>query len=180
MEEEYFIDIPGYEGIYQASNLGRVRSVRRTQIYNGRRITMEGKMLKPRVNKKGYGRLVLYKNKESHDIGVHQLVAMAFLGHIRCGQDIVPDHIDGDKMNNRIENIRLVSGRSNSSTCFRKDRHRKSSIYTGVSWNKKNKNWNAYIHNEKKISLGSFSSEIDAHNAYKSALVKLLKEGGEL
>ncbi|KKM84538.1 hypothetical protein LCGC14_1298190 [marine sediment metagenome] len=76
------------------------------------------------------------------------------------------DHIDGDGLNNRIENIRNVSGSENAKNCrMRKDN---SSGYSGVAWNKKSKKWQASSSVDRKIRhLGEFHSIDDAVVAVK-------------
>jgi len=117
---EIFKDIPGYEGIYQVSDLGRVKSLK----FN------KEKILKPGVNNHGYYTVVLCKGKRK-TINVHQLVAMAFLNHEPCGYNgLIVDHKDNNPLNNRLSNLQLISQRENTS----KDK-KGSSKYTGVSWN---------------------------------------------
>ena len=74
------------------------------------------------------------------------------------------DHIDGDKLNNNIENLRLVTNQEN---CFNRTRAK------GYYWFKKNKKWRADITlNRKTIYLGTFDKEVDARNAYLEAKKK--------
>lgn len=80
--EEIWKDIPNYEGWYQVSNLGRVRSLDR--YVNGNKITcekqkMKGKILKPVRDKLGYLRVSLKQNTKTKTFLVHRLVAIAFI-----------------------------------------------------------------------------------------------------
>lgn len=79
------------------------------------------------------------------------------------------DHINGDTLDNRRENLRIVTTRQNQ-----QNRHRgKSSIYPGVSIKKATSKWQATIVvNKVKIHLGYYKLEIDAFNAYLSACSK--------
>jgi hypothetical protein len=114
MQEE-FRDIPGYEGIYQVSNLGNVKSLN----YNN---TKKEKFLTNSLDNNMYLRVGLSNNKVLKTIRVHQLVAMAFLGYVRNGKlDVVVDHKDNDKLNNNLNNLQLLSNRNN---CI-KDKKRK-------------------------------------------------------
>lgn len=70
--EEVWKDIEGYEGLYQVSNLGNVKSLN----YQG--VSRE-KILKPFINSDGYKRVMLYKNKTIKRLSVHRLVAQAFI-----------------------------------------------------------------------------------------------------
>lgn len=120
--EEKFIDIPGYEGYYKISNLGRVLGVR------------SNKIMKVCVNDNGYFTIGLKKDRYQTRKKVHQLLAISFLGHIPGGHNTVIDHINGNKQDNRIENIRLVSHRENTSNYYLGVNT--ASKYTGVSWSK--------------------------------------------
>ena len=82
------------------------------------------------------------------------------------------DHIDGDKSNNRIKNLRLVNNRENGMN--QRKRKDSTSGVTGVCWNKKDGVWVAYISkNEKRKHLGSFKDKFEAVCARKSAERKL-------
>ena len=163
MEEEIWKDIPGYEGIYRISNLGNIKSS-----YRG------GKILKQMIGTGGYMMVTLCKDSIQYTKKVHQLMAITFLGHTPCGHDLVPDHKDGVRSNNKLHNIQIVTGRENTSTCFRVNESTYSSRYVGVSWDKKNKKWVSHIRFNKKVyNLGRFKTEIEASNAYQNALSKL-------
>ncbi len=79
------------------------------------------------------------------------------------------DHINGNRSDNRIANLRDVSRSANSQN-LRKAKSNNKIGLLGVSWGKRNKKWTALIFvNGKKISLGYFSDPLDAHNAYLQA-----------
>jgi hypothetical protein len=171
MENEIWKDVPNYEGIYQVSSLGRVKSLSREILAsNANRISKE-KMLKQHFNRNGYLRVTLTKNGARKEFKTHQLVAMAFLNHIVCGHDLVIDHINEIKSDNKLENLQIVSNRLNVS----KSQKFKSSIYTGVSWNKRAKKWISYIKVKDKLNhLGYFNNEEEASQAYNNALINLI------
>lgn len=154
---EQWRDIPGYEGLYKVSDLGNVLSVRRDR------------MLKPGIVQ-GYKSVVLCDNKKRSTKTVHKLVAMAFLRHNPCGMIKVVDHIDGDKENNKLSNLQILSHRGNIQKA---DRKNKSSKFTGVSFHKGRQMYRAYIDVSKKnIHLGFFDSELEASKAYQDAIKK--------
>ena len=163
--KEIFRDITGYEGLYQISNLGNVKSLK---------FSSSGKerILKQSKSSNGYYKVALSNNGIAKTSKVHKLVAVAFLNHIPDGNKIVVDHRDCNKLNNNLNNLQLISHRLNLS----KDKKGCSSKYTGVSWYKKSNKWKAQITIKgKKKHLGYFINEIDAANAYQSVLKELIK-----
>ena len=81
------------------------------------------------------------------------------------------DHIDQDKLNNKIKNLREVTRVQNGMN--RKSYKNTSSKYKGVSWNKQNQRWVSYITiNKKRKHLGSFINETDAAKTYNKAAIK--------
>lgn len=100
---EVWKDIPGYEGKYQASNLGRVRSLdRRVPCSHGATRLMRGRILKPAGSKRDPHLSVVLGHGATGSM-VHQLVALAFLGPCPPGQEV--RHLDGDPLNNRADNL---------------------------------------------------------------------------
>jgi hypothetical protein len=170
--EEIWKDIPGYEGLYQVSNLGRVKSLPKEWITGkGGKGSHNGKILSKCLNKEGYELVRLYLNSKGKSISVHQLVAMAFLGHEPCAYKFVIDHIDDNKSNNRLDNLQVVTNRYNT----RKTQGKYSSKYKGVCWNKRASKWQSAIRiNGKKKHLGLFDCELEAHHAYQKALKDLV------
>jgi hypothetical protein len=175
MQEEIWKDVPGYEGNYQASDLGRVRSLdKKVRNINGYFIR-NGQLLKPGIAKIGYEIVVLSINGKKKSFLVHQLVAMAFLNHKPNGYNgLIVDHIDNNKLNNNVNNLQLVTVRHNVS----KDRNRKSLIGSDLS--KTGNRWFSRIKiNGKLIHLGSFISEEEANKCYLEA-VNSIENGEEI
>lgn len=171
MENEIWKDIPNYEGFYQVSNLGRVKSLKRTILGKKRKTYVEEKYIKQMSSPNKYLKVNLRKNGLKQ-FAVHQLVAMAFLNHTPNGNTLVVDHINDNKIDNRLENIQVVTSRYNS--C--KTQGRYSSKYKGVTWRKLSKRWIAQIRNNgKNIHLGIFKDEFEAHLAYEKALEEITK-----
>ena len=101
---EIWKDKKDYEGLYQASNLGRVRSVDRwVKGKSGSLRLIKGKILKPGTTKDGYLQVVLCKNGKEKTFRVHRLVAETFL----LNPENLPEvnHKDEDKTNNNVENL---------------------------------------------------------------------------
>ena len=118
MENEVWKDIPRYEGLYQASNLGRIRSCARTIIRKNKiKQQFKGKILSPEDNGNGYLRLILYKNKKKNSEYVHRLIASAFIeNYYNCEQI---NHIDGNKQNNNINNLEWCTKSYNIKEAYR-------------------------------------------------------------
>lgn len=104
MNKEIWKDIEGYEGLYQVSNLGRVKSFPR----NG--TIKEERILKP--NKVGgYLQVALQNHKNRKYKKVHRLVAETFIPNLENKREV--NHIDGDKTNNCVENLEWVTTSEN-------------------------------------------------------------------
>jgi hypothetical protein len=170
---EIFRDIIGYEGIYQISDLGTVKSLRRTVLKNGKHpFFMKEAILTNSLNDQGYLRVGLTKNGKVKTEQVHVLVARAFLNHSTCGYDIIVDHKNNIRSDNRLDNLQLITVRTNTS----KDRKNGSSKFIGVYWNKSKERWVSRIRIGKtRKQLGVFTSEIEAANKYQEALSSLTK-----
>jgi len=162
---EEFKELKGYEGLYEISNLGKVKSL------NYRRTNKE-RILKAGAGKNGYYRVSLTKDGEQKTNSVHVLVAETFLNHVPCGFKLVVNHIDLDRLNNKVSNLEVVTHRKNAN-----QKHLKStSKYVGVCWNKRDKKWRAAIViNGKSKYLGLFTDEKEASNAYQTALRNIIK-----
>lgn len=110
--EEIWKDIEGYEGQYQVSTLGRVRSVeRQVRKWNGFK-TIRESFLKQKLGKNGYVQVTLCKDGRMKTYLVHRLVAKAFIPNPQNNPQI--DHINTIKTDNRVENLRWVTRKENS------------------------------------------------------------------
>lgn len=95
--------IAGFEGYYEVSNLGNVRSLTRVLRPSYRPMTLEGKPLKPRPMRSGHLQVNLRRNNTSRNHLVHRLVAIAFLGQPLPGQEV--RHLNGEPTDNRLQNL---------------------------------------------------------------------------
>lgn len=102
--QERWRDVPEYEGLYAVSQLGRVRSLPRYKV-NGISgvLLMKGRVLAPVTTREGYSRVCLMKNGKRKNFAIHRLVALAFLPNPENKPTV--NHIDGNKLNNRLNNL---------------------------------------------------------------------------
>lgn len=114
--------IPGYEGRYEVSTLGNVRSLpRRTLGKRGVWTTVKGKTLTLFTNPAGYKQVTLYLNGAPRPSAVHRLVLEAFVGP--CPKDSMALHWDDDKSNNYLSNLRWGTRSENSEDSVRNGTH---------------------------------------------------------
>ena len=163
MQEEWK-DIIGYEGYYQISNLGKIKSLERVVMsqYSDRKIktVFKENIFKFRVNRKGYSVACLYANKKQKLIRVHRLVAIHFIDNPFNKPEV--NHIDGNKTNNTTENLEWVNAREN--TCHFRKSKKSSSEYIGVGFEKDRNKWRSTIHHKgKPLHLGRFNTEEEAY-----------------
>jgi hypothetical protein len=171
---EIWKDIKDYEGIYQVSDLGRVKSLERVvrNSDKGSRVVKE-RILKNAFTPNGYAFVVLSKESKVKGFFVHKLVVVTFLNYIANTRKTVIDHKNNCKEDNRLENLQIISNRENTSKD--KNLEKKSSKYTGVVWRAKKNKWEAQINiNGIGIYLGLFKNELDAHNAYQKKITEIV------
>ena len=123
---EIWKDVFGFEGLYQVSNLGKVRSLDRL-VNSGIGIRLyKGRVLKPVNNNDGYLQVALSKDGKQTTFLVHRLVYEAFNGKIPEGMQV--NHIDEDKTNNSIENLNVMTSKENINWGTGNERRAKSMI----------------------------------------------------
>jgi len=159
--KEIYKNIPGYDGLYQVSNLGNVKSLK----WGKERI------LKASLGSGGYLSVCLRKNKKKKTYRVHQLCAMVYLGHVPNRHKAVVNHIDNNPLNNHVDNLEVISQRENTSI-------HKTDI--GVCWHKRDKKWMASIRiGVKVIHLGCFTDKQQGLNKYQLALENMNLYNGD-
>lgn len=169
--KEIWKDIPNYEGYYQVSNFGNVKSLPREVRHPKGGITkLKGKTLALCIGSMGYYIVILRIKGNKKTKRVHQLVAEAFLGHKPCGYTKVVNHIDFNPLNNHVNNLEIITQRKNTN-----QKHLKSkSKYVGVTWRKAKKKWVATIRiGNKRKQIGSFTDEKEASKAYKREVKRI-------
>ena len=121
--EEIWKPIEGYEGLYEISSYGRVKSLRRNII------------LEPKKEPTGYLRCNLYLNKNMKTVSIHRLVALTFIPN----PDNLPcvNHLDEDKTNNSVDNLEWCTVKYNNDYGTRKEKVKmtklRSGYWTGLS-----------------------------------------------
>lgn len=111
IEGEIWKDIPGFEGLYQASNLGRIKSLERWY-QSANLLKMPENIKKQKPNVGGYWYLHLCKNGKKWATSVHKLIALTFIGP-KPYEKATVNHIDSNKLNNRAENLEYCSIKEN-------------------------------------------------------------------
>ena len=147
--QEEWKAITGYDGLYEISNFGRVKSLNRLDSM-GR--VVEETIKAQHIGTTGYPAITLNKDGKKKTKVVHQLVAESFLGHIPDSYNGVINHIDNIKTNNRLDNLEVVSSRYNTqyskSTEGVYERRNKFEVYVRIDG--------------KKTYLGSYASKEEA------------------
>lgn len=114
---EVWKDIKGYEGIYQVSNMGKIRSLTRVVIdKNGIQKNIKGKTLKLSTTTQGYKAVVFKKDGKNKNFRVHRLVAQAFIKNYESKPYV--NHIDGNKKNNKASNLEWCTNSENMKHAF--------------------------------------------------------------
>lgn len=184
-EKEIWRDIKGWEGYYQVSSNGRMKSLFRIVFYENSRNgikfqsnkTVQEKIRKLSINrhkgKDGYYFASMRKGASTKLVigEIHKLVATAFCGKPK-GCNCV-NHKDGNSLNNYYKNLEWVTHRENDCH-YNLSRSDKSSKYIGVHWCSKPRKWKAVVtFNGKHIFIGQFNDEESAYNAYKNKIKHL-------
>lgn len=107
MEKEIWKDVKNYEGLYQCSNLGRIKS-----LGNGKSGNSKERILKQEKNKYGYYQIRLCKDGKRKMYFVHRLVCSAFLPNPQNLPFV--NHIDENPSNNTIENLEFCTAKYNN------------------------------------------------------------------
>lgn len=161
--------ITGYEGLYEVSNYGEIRSVDRLITYKtGNKYRVKGRVLKSGASGTGYLQCNLCANGKRKTVYNHKIVAQEFLGHTPTKGKVV-DHIDNNRINNRLDNLQIISQRENCTKEMRNGLLPGVSVPADMKNSIKRFRAIAYI-NGKNKHLGNFATEQEAHEAYLAAI----------
>ena len=165
IQDEVWKDIEGYEGVYQVSTCGNIKSLAKPRKNgNSRCYIQKEKLLKQSFTSTGYKKVELYKDGKRKSFKVHRLVAIAFIPNPDNKPEV--NHIDGNKINNNIDNLEWVTSSENTIHAYE----------TGLSPNKKELDEIRIIElYNKGTSKEEISRMFDVSNV---VIARILKENG--
>jgi len=165
--QEIYKDILGYEGLYQVSNLGNIKSLARAWNYgaNGNARTKPETIMKPALSEGGYLHVPLSKDGKTKSYRVHFLVWDAFGDMSRAGLMLQVDHINGIKTDNRFENLQLLTPRENVIK-----HHKDKDNFCYGTHKVGNKYAVQATINGKLRYLGIYETRMQAENVYKKVV----------
>tara|TARA_R110002153_G_scaffold261095_1_gene421389 strand:+ start:125 stop:604 length:480 start_codon:yes stop_codon:yes gene_type:complete len=156
--------IQDYEDLYKIYQNGEVES------YHSK----NPRILKHCIDSVGYKKVTLCKNNKRTTFRIHRLIALHFIEN--PNDYSVIDHIDRDRQNNNLENLRWTT---HSINC--RNRTNFGECMQGVTKSKNGKKFVARIWvDEKKIYLGTFDTELEAHNCFKKENNKIIEDFNNL
>lgn len=158
---EIWKDIEGYEGLYQVSNLGRVKS-----LGNGNSNKSKNKTLKQQLSHKGYPMIGLCKNGKPKRFSVHRLVAEAFLPNPNNYDQV--NHKDENKTNNCISNLEWCTPQYNVNYGTRTDKTSKSVLQFSLNGDFIRK-WKSIRGIEQEEGFNNANIQKCCNNKYKTA-----------
>ena len=167
---EEWKDILNYDGYYQISNYGRVKSLDRWVSCNTGVVFLKGKLLSPQKDVQGYLKIGLSKNNNRYTFLISRLVALHFIENPLNLTEV--NHLE-EKDNNYFRVLEWTSSLENQN--HRQEGKDTSSKFNGVSWNTEKNKWVARIYiNKKSKHLGYFKIEEEAYES----IVQYEKENG--
>jgi len=162
-ENEIWKDVVGFEGLYEVSNFGRIKGLEKK--CNGRWVGHTfrrfERIMKQNILPCGYVHIGLKKNKKQYSKTIHSLVWDAFIGNPPKKESTYQiDHIDGNKNNNRLDNLQLLTHRENTAKSVKKEGKLTGAFKNGNKWIAR-----VSVNNRLK-SLGNYDTQELAHEAY--------------
>lgn len=173
---EKWKDIEGFEGMYQISNHGRVKSLERNVKIRDFTRRIPETLLSLTLDSKGYTKVSLRKNNKTFYKRVHILVANAFLDNAERKHEV--NHKDHNKTNNHIKNLEWSTRKENmnhEALSNNKPRSNNKSGLKGVYFDKHSNSWRASISiNNTRIFVGSFENKDTAHKMRNKKITELI------
>ena len=164
IQDEVWKDIEGYEGLYQVSTCGNIKSLPKIRRNGTGTYVQKERLLKPSNTSTGYKKVELCKDGKRKGFKVHRLVAIAFIPNPDNKPEV--NHIDGNKINNNIDNLEWVTSSENTIHAYE----------TGLSSNKKE------LDEAKVVELynnGTSKEEIaKMFDVSNIVIARILKENG--
>lgn len=121
-QEELWKPVVGYEGLYEVSNYGNIRSLDRIVVYSDGRTHKHNSCVLKQIKNKGYLYVGLNKNNKRSSERVHRLVAKSFIDN-PCNKPCI-DHINGNKEDNKVTNLQWVTYKENMNNPLTKEKMR--------------------------------------------------------
>ncbi len=163
LDGEVWKDVVGYEGMYQVSNIGRVKGIDRLVMNKGEENLLKGCLRRQMTNTVGYKRVCLLKNSQKKVYQVHRLVAESFLSD-KMGNGNCINHKNGVVYDNRVENLEWCTYKENInhalSTGLRKTKINKTQLERVIEL--------YFIHGVKPIDI---AKEMNVNGHYINALL---------
>lgn len=162
--QEIWKDISGFEGCYQVSNLGNVRSLDRYVESKGKPALHKGVLMKPQVNHKGYYSVILHKSSKPYTKLVHRLVATAFISNPNNLPQV--NHKDTDKKNNYVSNLEWCTNQENqdhakANGCY--------SVFTQKQYDAVRKNLLKVKREKAVIQMDAFGNKLKEYSSMREA-----------
>lgn len=137
MESEVWKDIPGYEGLYKVSNLGRVKHLPTQQSPGTGKYARQERICTPHLMNMGYWVVDLYKNNRRKTMLVHRLVALAFIPNPNNFSCI--NHLDSNRANPNVENLEWCTASHNAKHSYDTNNRREKMNWKHGKDNEKSK-----------------------------------------
>lgn len=168
--KELWKTIEGFEGLYEVSNMGRIKALDRYVINNGGLQHKAERILKQNIQKNKHCMVVLCKNGKTYPKLVHRLVAIAFIPNPQ--NKPVVDHIDTDPTNNKAENLRWTTVKENANNPLSRvnnSKSKKGHPYYGRPLTEEERRKISDAHKGKKLTEEHKKALSDAHKGKKAS-----------
>lgn len=151
-------DALGYEGLYQVSNTGKIKSLFRYK-----------KELKPNITRGGYATVELFKDKKSKRLLIHRIVAFAFIENASNLPQV--NHIDENKLNNNVENLEWQTAKENMNYGTRLERQIKNTDFSKNIY-KENARKNGKVVSKSVLQFDKMGNFLNRYDSGKEASKK--------